>query len=105
MIYVNSSIYLSAGYGAGQVRQIVASSASQKTVSVSPSTPFKIFTILNVSNPLGTITPGYTAYQNIDNLNLRVNIKASIHKLIDRRYFYSQMKSNFLVHYFGTFFD
>jgi hypothetical protein len=72
--YVNSSIYLSAGYGAGQVRQIVASSASQKTVSVSPSTPFKIFTILNVSNPLGTITPGYTAYQNIDNLSYLYSI-------------------------------
>jgi hypothetical protein len=61
--YAGSSIYLKSGYGAGQIRKIVASSAANKTISVSPSTPFNTFNTLFISNFIGTAIPGYTVQQ------------------------------------------
>ena len=61
--YVGSSIYLSTGFGVGQVRQIISSNGSSKTVTVDPSTPFDVFTRLDLQNVTGTVTAGYTASQ------------------------------------------
>jgi len=65
--YANSSIYLKAGWGAGQIRQIVSSNGASKQIRVDTSTPFNTYTRLDFANtPVGTLTSGYTAIQNYD---------------------------------------
>lgn len=67
--YTNSSIYLNAGFGSGQIRQIVSSNGVAKTVRVSPSSPFNIFTRIDLANIVGTIVTGNFANQPIDYLS------------------------------------
>ena len=65
--YVNSSIYLKSGWGAGQVREIVSSNGASKQIRVSASNPFDTHSRLDFANtPSGTILSGYTAIQNYD---------------------------------------
>ena len=67
--YTNSSIYLKAGYGAGQIREIVSSNGSAKTISVSANNPFVTSQKLELTNILGTILSGYQVQQPIDYIN------------------------------------
>jgi len=67
--YAQSSIYLKAGFGAGQVRQIATSNGGAKTVRVSSSVPFQTFERLDLSSISGTVTQGYTVQQPIDYIN------------------------------------
>lgn len=65
--YTNSSIYLKAGWGAGQIRQIQSSNGASKQIRVSTSTPFNSYTRLDFSSaPTGTVSLGYTASQTYD---------------------------------------
>ena len=68
--FVGSSIYLNAGLGSGQIRQIVSSNATEKSVSVSPSNPFQVFNILNLSSYNGTIQSGSVVSQPIVKMNI-----------------------------------
>lgn len=66
--YTGSSIYLTTGRNSGQLREIVSSNGSQKTVSVSASNPFVIYSKLDldsISNPLNIIS-GQIVSQPID---------------------------------------
>jgi hypothetical protein len=65
--YTNSSIYLKSGFGAGQIREIKASSGTSKQITV--STPFNTFARLDLANIQGTITTGYYAEQSYDIIN------------------------------------
>lgn len=67
--YAKSSIYLKAGFGAGQIRQIASSSGGAKTVRVSSSTPFQTFARLDLSSISGTVSTGYTVQQPVDYIN------------------------------------
>lgn len=62
--YVNSSIYLKSGFGAGQIREITSSNGSSKQIVVDQ--PFEIFTRLDLANVVGTVTTGYYAEQPYD---------------------------------------
>ena len=65
--YAKSSIYLKAGFGAGQIREIQTSNGASKQIRVNPSTPFEIYNRLDFANtPVGTIVNGYTAEQKYD---------------------------------------
>lgn len=64
--YANSSIYLKAGFGAGQIREISSSNGAAKTVTVSSSNPFQLYERLDLTNVVGTVTTGYQAQQPID---------------------------------------
>jgi hypothetical protein len=66
--YACSSIYLKSGVNSGQIRQIIASNGVQKTVTVSPSTPFDFYEKFNLSsivNPINIVT-GQLVSQPID---------------------------------------
>lgn len=61
--YVKSSIYLKAGFGAGQIREIAAYDGVTKTATVSSLNPFEVYFKLDVSNTVGTVLPSYTVEQ------------------------------------------
>jgi hypothetical protein len=66
--YVDSSMYLKAGYGAGQIRKIVRYDGLNKIVSVdSPFDTFATFNITNITGP-DTFVAGNKLTQNVDNL-------------------------------------
>ena len=54
--YTDSSIYLKAGFGAGQIRQITSYSGSSKLLSVSPA--FNLYENLKLTNINGQLTVG-----------------------------------------------
>jgi hypothetical protein len=65
--YANSSIYLKAGWGAGQIRQIQSSNGSSKQIRVNTNAPFNSYTRLDFTTaPTGTVSLGYTAQQTYD---------------------------------------
>jgi hypothetical protein len=64
--YVNSSIYLKSGFGAGQVREISSSNGISKQIFVNVSDPFTLHARLDLANAVGTIIPGYLAIQSYD---------------------------------------
>lgn len=65
--YTNSSIYLKSGFGAGQIREISSSNGTSKQISV--STPFDIYTRLDLANVSGTVATGYYVEQPYDDIN------------------------------------
>jgi len=66
--YTNSSMYLKAGYGAGQIRKIVKYDGLNKIVTV--DTAFNTFATFNITSITGpdTFTAGNILTQNVDNL-------------------------------------
>ena len=64
--YVGSSMYLKAGFGAGQIREIVAYDGLNKLVRLDD--PFDTYATLSLANIVGSFTVGDTITQNIDNL-------------------------------------
>jgi hypothetical protein len=68
--YTNSSIYLKAGFGAGQLRQIRSYSGLSRQIIV--QTPFDVFNHVNLSdiNSIDNITKGLTAIQKLDSLGI-----------------------------------
>lgn len=64
--YTNSSIYLKAGFGAGQIRQISGYSGLNKLLSVDP--PFKYYINMNLENLNGVFTVGNIVTQLITNM-------------------------------------
>jgi len=64
--YKDSSIYLKAGFGGGQVREITSSSGIYKTVSVSP--PFNYYENLKLKDLNGVFTIGDLVTQYIYNI-------------------------------------
>ena len=62
--YVNSSIYLKSGFGAGQIREISSSNGSSKQIIVEQ--PFDIYARLDVANNFGTVDIGYRVEQSYD---------------------------------------
>ena len=64
--YAESSIYLKAGFGAGQLRKIKKYDGLNKILSVYE--PFDSYTTLNVANNTGTFNLGDTITQNIDDI-------------------------------------
>ena len=70
--YSGSSIYLKAGFGAGQIREITSYSGLNKTLAVHPA--FNYYENLQLENINGTFTVGDLAYQKIDNLRYLYNI-------------------------------
>jgi len=64
--YVGSSMYLKAGFGAGQLRQIVSYDGLNKLVRFDE--PFETFSTLSLANVSGIFNVGDTLLQNIDNL-------------------------------------
>jgi hypothetical protein len=65
--YVNSSIYLKSGFGAGQIREISSSNGTSKQIVIDP--PFDIYTRLDLANVSGTVTTGYYVEQPYDEVN------------------------------------
>ena len=65
--YVNSSIYLKSGFGAGQIREISSSNGTSKQIVV--DVPFNNYTRLDLANVSGTITTGYYAEQPYDEVS------------------------------------
>ena len=66
--YTNSSIYLKAGYGAGQIRQIGSYDGTTKKVITTK--PFYSYTHLELANAQGIVAIGQLAYQSIDYLSI-----------------------------------
>jgi len=64
--YKDSSIYLKAGFGGGQVREITSSSGLNKTISVSP--PFNYYENLKLKDLNGIFTIGDLVTQYIYNI-------------------------------------
>ena len=64
--YKNSAIYLKAGFGGGQVREITSSSGLYKTISVSP--PFNYYENLKLKEVNGIFTIGDLVRQTIYNI-------------------------------------
>jgi hypothetical protein len=64
--YAGSSMYLKAGFGAGQIRFIKSYSGVNKTLSVDP--PFNYYENLKFSEYFGDFVIGDLVYQVIDNL-------------------------------------
>ena len=72
--YAGSSIFLKSGLQEGQIRQIVSSNASARTIKVDPNTPINIYNELSIINVAGSIQPGYTAEQSFaDRKSTRLN--------------------------------
>lgn len=67
--YAKSSIYLKAGSGAGQIREILSSNGAAKIVTVSASNPFITYYSLDIANVQGTVTTGYQVNQSYSQLN------------------------------------
>jgi len=65
--YVNSSIYLKSGFGAGQIREISSSNGTSKQIVIDP--PFDIYTRLDLANVSGTVVTGYYVEQPYDEVN------------------------------------
>jgi len=66
--YTGSSIYLKAGYGAGQIRDVRSySGLSKQVITVDPLDTFAHFELTNI-NGGGSIVAGLTAMQQIDSL-------------------------------------
>lgn len=65
--YVNSSIYLKSGFGAGQIREISSSNGTSKQIVVNE--PFETYTRLDLANTQGTVTTGYFVEQPYDDIN------------------------------------
>jgi len=65
--YVNSSIYLKSGFGAGQIREIAGSNGTSKQIVVNE--PFDTYTRLDLANISGTVTTGYYVEQPYDIIN------------------------------------
>jgi len=64
--YVGSSMYLKAGYGAGQIRKITNYDGANKLVRL--ETPFDTFINFSLSNVTGNFNVGDTLTQNIDSV-------------------------------------
>lgn len=64
--YAGSTMYLKAGFGAGQLRLITSYSGVNKTLSVQP--PFNYYENLKFSTHYGDFVKGDLVYQTIDNL-------------------------------------
>jgi hypothetical protein len=62
--YVNSSIYLKSGFGAGQIREIQSSNGVSKQIIV--DSPFETFIKLDLANIVGTVASGYYVDQPYD---------------------------------------
>lgn len=65
--YVNSSIYLKSGFGAGQIREISSSNGTSKQLTVDE--PFDTYVRLDLANVSGTVTTGYFVEQPYDDIN------------------------------------
>lgn len=61
-LYVGSSIYLKAGAGAGQIRDVTEYSGLDRRLSVNPA--FTVYVNLNLANVQGTISVGNRVTQN-----------------------------------------
>ena len=70
--YVGSSMYLKAGYGAGQIRQIVDYDGLNKLVRL--NSPFNSYATFSLSNVSGNFNIGDTLTQTIDNLAIYYNV-------------------------------
>lgn len=64
--YVGASMYLNAGFGAGQIRQIRTYDGPNRLVNLVE--PFDSFVNFNLSNITGSFTVGDTITQNVDNI-------------------------------------
>ena len=64
--YAGASMYLNAGFGAGQIRQIRSYDGPNRLVNLSE--PFDSFVNFNLSNITGSFTVGDTITQNVDNV-------------------------------------
>jgi hypothetical protein len=64
--YVGSTMYLKAGFGGGQIREIVDSSGLYKTIAVHP--PFNYYENLKLKNVNGVFSIGDLVTQNIYNI-------------------------------------
>ena len=72
--YAKSSIYLKAGFGAGQIRQIRSSNGASKQITVSANTPFAVFERLDLKDgsfvgDINNIVVGQIVSQPIDYTN------------------------------------
>ena len=65
--YVDSSIYLKSGFGAGQIRQISSSNGTSKQVVVNDQ--FDTYARLDLANVNGTVATGYFVEQPYDDIN------------------------------------
>lgn len=65
--YVNSSIYLKSGFGAGQIREIASSNGVTKQILLKD--PIETYSRLDLANVQGTITTGYFAEQTFDQID------------------------------------
>lgn len=65
--YVNSSIYLKSGFGAGQIREISSSNGVSKQIILKE--PIETYTRLDLANIQGTIATGYYAEQPYDRIS------------------------------------
>lgn len=70
--YVGSSLYLKAGYGAGQIREIVQYDGLNKLVRL--DSPFNSYGIFSLNDVSGNFNTGDTITQTIDNLAIYYNI-------------------------------
>ena len=64
--YAGASMYLNAGFGAGQIRQIRSYDGPNRLVNLTE--PFDSFVNFNLSNITGSFTVGDTITQNVDNI-------------------------------------
>lgn len=65
--YVNSSIYLKSGFGAGQVREISSSNGTSKQIVVNQQ--FDYYNRLDLANIQGTVATGYFVEQPYDDIS------------------------------------
>jgi hypothetical protein len=65
--YVDSSIYLKSGFGAGQIRQISSSNGTSKQIVVNDH--FDTLARLDLANVNGTVATGYFVEQPYDDIN------------------------------------
>ena len=70
--YVGSSMYLKAGYGAGQIREITQYDGLNKLVRL--NSPFNSYGIFSLANVTGNFIVGDTLTQFIDNLAVYYNV-------------------------------
>lgn len=70
--YVGSSMYLKAGYGAGQIREIVQYDGLNKLVRL--NSPFNSYGVFSLSDIFGNFNTGDTFLQTIDKLSIYYNV-------------------------------
>jgi len=64
--YTDSSMYLKAGYGAGQIRKIKKYDGLNRLVTL--ETPFDTYAVFNLKNVTGSVSVGNILTQNVDSL-------------------------------------